>query len=114
MFIATDLEIVLFESLTAPSIPSRLASLASSASASQRGSASQRTEGDIVKQAERVLHQLEREVMRPGRTWVESEVVVSEHAFYVSYWAAAPQCARLTRRTAWSRSLPASFTGSST
>jgi len=82
VFVATDLEIVLFESLTAPSIPSRLQSIASSQS--QRGSSSQRTEGDIVRAAEQVLNQLEGQVMLPGRTWAAAEVGVWEHAFYVS------------------------------
>ena len=73
---------VFFESLTAPSIPSRLQTLSQSQSRSQSTS-SQRKETDIVKQAERVLEKLEKGIMLSGRGWTEADVQVQEHAFFV-------------------------------
>lgn len=75
---------VFFESLTAPSIPSRLtARRSASQSQSTQATSSQREETDIVRQAEKVLETLDGEIMRAGRGWAQADVQVEGHAFFV-------------------------------
>ena len=80
---ATNLERVLYESLTAPSIPPRLSEIAQAAKKPKsQKSESQVDVDDIVAQSQRTLKDLEN-VM--AKKWNETEVEIKKHHFYVSW-----------------------------
>lgn len=95
---ATNLTAMLFEALTAPSIPTRLAKMASSSSRS-RVTESQRDDVDTADKAHAVLDTLEKKIMVLGSKWGRAEVEVKEDGFYVSLLLAWCTASLLSDRT---------------